>query len=93
MRYHTETNLENEKSKHNEADVQLEKEKQERGERTASNIRYGQAISEQGFGGQTEGMEGIAQQSRCSLVFDGDFHSYRYVIRRIRINRCEGQRG
>lgn len=32
----------------------------ERGEQTASNIRYGQAISESGFGGKTEGGLGKA---------------------------------
>lgn len=36
--------------------------KAERGEKTAENIRYGEAISEHGFGGQTTGNSGQAQQ-------------------------------
>ncbi|EKD12806.1 uncharacterized protein L3040_006961 [Drepanopeziza brunnea f. sp. 'multigermtubi'] len=37
----------------NEADCQAAAEKAQRGEKTAENIRYGQAISEHGFGGET----------------------------------------
>jgi hypothetical protein len=46
-------------------DVQPEaaaKQKAERGEKTAENIRYGQAISESGVGGFTTGSEGSAAQ-------------------------------
>ncbi len=32
----------------------------ERGERTAANVRYGQALSEQGMGGMTNTVEGTA---------------------------------
>jgi hypothetical protein len=38
------------------------KQKAERGEKTAENIRYGQAISESGVGGFTTGSEGSAAQ-------------------------------
>jgi hypothetical protein len=37
-------------------------EKAEKGEKTAENIRYGQAISEQGVGGFTSGSLGSAAQ-------------------------------
>jgi hypothetical protein len=33
-----------------------------RGERTAENMRYGEAISEHGFGGETTGNSGDSQQ-------------------------------
>ncbi|TVY57328.1 hypothetical protein LCER1_G001769 [Lachnellula cervina] len=39
----------------NEADQQAQKQKRERGEKTAENVRYGEAISEHGFGGETGG--------------------------------------
>jgi len=42
----------------NEADQQAAKEKKERGEKTAENVRYGEAISEHGFGGETVGNDG-----------------------------------
>ncbi|KAH6683075.1 hypothetical protein B0J14DRAFT_137925 [Halenospora varia] len=45
-----------------EAVDQLRKEKQERGEKTAENIRYGEAISEHGMGGETIGNSGKANQ-------------------------------
>lgn len=38
------------------------KQKAERGEKTAENIRYGQAISESGVGGFTSGNSGSAAQ-------------------------------
>ncbi|MCJ1320801.1 hypothetical protein MMC15_006142 [Xylographa vitiligo] len=41
--------------------VQQQK-KAERGEKTAENIRYGEAISEHGFGGETIGNSGQANQ-------------------------------
>lgn len=37
-----------------------QQEKSERGEKTAENIRYGEAISEHGFGGETTGNSGEA---------------------------------
>jgi hypothetical protein len=46
----------------NEAKQQLNQQKQERGERTAENVRYGEAISEHGFGGETIGNSGEANQ-------------------------------
>jgi hypothetical protein len=49
-------------SNSNEAKQVLEKEKRERGEKTAENIRYGEAISEHGFGGETIGNEGEVNQ-------------------------------
>jgi len=39
-----------------------QQEKNERGEKTAENIRYGEAISEHGFGGETTGNSGQANQ-------------------------------
>jgi hypothetical protein len=42
----------------NEAKQALDKEQRERGEKTAENIRYGEAISEHGFGGETVENEG-----------------------------------
>lgn len=37
-------------------------EEKERGEKTAENIRYGEAISEHGFGGETVGNSGEAKR-------------------------------
>lgn len=45
-----------------EAKTQAAKEKRARGEKTAENIRYGEAISEHGFGGETKGVFGEAYQ-------------------------------
>ncbi|PQE32949.1 replication factor c subunit 5 protein [Rutstroemia sp. NJR-2017a WRK4] len=39
----------------NEAEQKAAAEKRERGEKTAENIRYGEAISEHGMGGETVG--------------------------------------
>ncbi|OWP02385.1 hypothetical protein B2J93_3173 [Marssonina coronariae] len=50
-----------------EADVQQAKEKRERGEKTAENIRYGEAISEHGFGGETVGNSGEAGAGEAIL--------------------------
>lgn len=49
------------------ADQQAQEERQERGERTAENIRYGQAISEGGMGGQTNTVEGETQSQGTAL--------------------------
>jgi hypothetical protein len=46
----------------NESNQQAQEEKQERGERRVENIRYGEAISEHGFGGETVGNSGGANQ-------------------------------
>ncbi|MCJ1241512.1 hypothetical protein MMC14_009517 [Varicellaria rhodocarpa] len=43
-------------------DSQLSQEKNERGEKTAENIRYGESLSEHGFGGETTGKSGSANQ-------------------------------
>jgi len=43
-------------------DNQKQDEKRERGEKTADNIRYGESISEHGFGGETTGVSGEANQ-------------------------------
>jgi len=45
-----------------EAWQQASREKEERGERTAENVRYGEAISEHGFGGETTGNGGSAER-------------------------------
>lgn len=45
-----------------DAEAQEAREKGERGEKTAANIRYGQAISEQGMGGETKGLGGVGGQ-------------------------------
>lgn len=42
---------------------EYKKQHAEAGERKAANMRYGQAISEEGFGGVTTGQQGSAQQS------------------------------
>ena len=62
-----------------EADQQAQKEKAEKGEKTAENIRYGEAISEHGFGGETVGnsgsvgggTEGTAGQTRREQGYGG----------------------
>ena len=41
---------------------QQQQEKSEKGEKTAENIRYGESISEHGFGGETMGNSGEANQ-------------------------------
>ena len=41
---------------------QVQTEKAEKGEKTAENIRYGESISEHGFGGETKGNSGSANQ-------------------------------
>jgi len=45
-----------------EASRQAQQEKSAKGEKTAENTRYGEAISEHGFGGETTGNSGDAQQ-------------------------------
>ncbi len=42
-----------------------EQEKSERGGKTSENIRYGEAISEHGFGGETTTSSGEAKQGLC----------------------------
>jgi len=46
----------------NEAKQQLQQQKRERSEQTAENIRSGEATSEHGFGGETVGNSGEANQ-------------------------------
>ncbi|CZS98466.1 hypothetical protein WAI453_005788 [Rhynchosporium graminicola] len=46
-----------------EDDVHRASAKAERGEKTAENIRYGEAISEHGFGGETVGNSGSADNA------------------------------
>ncbi|KAN0112663.1 hypothetical protein V8E51_005614 [Hyaloscypha variabilis] len=46
----------------NEAKQQLQQHRRERGEQTAENIRYGEATSEHGFGGETVGNSREANQ-------------------------------
>ncbi|KAH7356977.1 hypothetical protein BKA65DRAFT_495894 [Rhexocercosporidium sp. MPI-PUGE-AT-0058] len=47
-------------SEDTEADVHRAAQQQERGEKTAENVRYGEAISEHGLGGETVGNSGKA---------------------------------
>ncbi|KAL9123267.1 MAG: hypothetical protein Q9187_000175 [Circinaria calcarea] len=42
--------------------------KGKRGQKTAENIRYGEAISEHGFGGETTGNSGVANQDGFGLT-------------------------
>ncbi|WPH03410.1 Hypothetical protein R9X50_00629000 [Acrodontium crateriforme] len=49
-------------------DLQRQK---ERGEQTAANIRYGQAISEEGMGGMTQGMTGQSSDDGYGKVNQG----------------------
>lgn len=55
-----------------------EQQKSERGGKTSENIRYGEAISEHGFGGETTTSSGETQQGLCwspyqALVRSGCF--------------------
>jgi hypothetical protein len=63
-------------SNSNEAKQAVEKEKRERGEKTAENIRYGEAIREHGFGGETTGNEGEVNQGssfgRVEMDMEGE---------------------
>lgn len=52
------------------ADEQASAEKTERGERTAENVRYGEAISEHGFGGETTNDVGKATQGDYGEIED-----------------------
>lgn len=52
------------KSEDSEASKQAKEEKREKGEHTAANIRYGESISEHGFGGETVGNSGGVEQDR-----------------------------
>lgn len=54
--------LSDQKAQTNEATSQEQQVKTERGERTPENLRYGQAISEQGMGGQTIEVNGVANR-------------------------------
>ena len=47
---------------------QQEQEKSKRGNKTAENTRYGEAISEHGFGGETTTSSGGANQGLCWSV-------------------------
>ena len=49
---------------------QQQEEKAGRTEKTAENARYGQAISEQGFGGETTGNSGSANQGKRHLQYE-----------------------
>ncbi len=46
-----------------EAKQEANQHERERGEQTAENIRYGEAISEHGFGGETLGNSGEAEDA------------------------------
>ena len=46
----------------NEGEREVQNDKASRGEQTADNIRCGEAISEHGFGGETMGNTGVANQ-------------------------------
>ena len=47
-----------------EADVQAAQQKKQRGERTAENIRYGQNLSQHGYGGETTANNGTSVQGK-----------------------------
>jgi hypothetical protein len=63
-------------SNSNEAKQAVENEKRERGGKTAENIRYGEAISEHGFGGEAIGNEGEVNQGlsfgRVEMDIEGE---------------------
>ncbi|KAK6430213.1 hypothetical protein LTR95_013634 [Oleoguttula sp. CCFEE 5521] len=52
--------------------VVADQQKAERGEKTAENIRYGQKLSEEGFGGVTTGQEGGAGVGKGEGGSDGE---------------------
>ena len=75
----------------------LKQQAAERGEKTAENIRYGQAISESGMGGMTGTAEGVGTKGLSSclafLVEFSDGLESRYGVRistRRGIARAEG---
>ena len=49
-------------SQNDTVESQQQAQKAERGEKTAENIRYGEALSEHGMGGETTGNSGRANQ-------------------------------
>ena len=49
-----------------------DKEKAEKGERIAENVRYGEAISEHGFGGETTGISGSVNQGMRQVTESAD---------------------
>lgn len=53
-------NTANDTHEDTEADVHRASQASARGKKTAENIRYGEAISEHGFGGETVGNSGVA---------------------------------
>jgi len=53
-----------------EADRQASSDKSERGDKTAENMRYGEAISEHGFGGETTNDNGKATQGGFGEIED-----------------------
>lgn len=55
----------------NEADVHRASQKAARGEKTAENIRFGEAISEHGFGGETLGNTGSAKSNLAGKEGEG----------------------
>ncbi|PVH83708.1 hypothetical protein DL98DRAFT_585176 [Cadophora sp. DSE1049] len=55
----------------NEADVHRASQKAARGEKTAENIRFGEAISEHGFGGETLGNTGSAKSNLAGKGGEG----------------------
>lgn len=50
-------------SANSKVDSQASQDKSERGEKTAENVRFGEAISEHGFGGETTSSSGQAHQA------------------------------
>lgn len=57
-----------------EAEAQQAREERARGEKTAENVRYGEAISEHGMGGETTGLGGVggSQGVHPSIICDSD---------------------
>ena len=69
---------------------QQEQLRAERGEKTAENVRYGQAISEGGMGGKTTEAGGDANQGKGALREMMLPKVLKFMRRRIRSDRCTG---
>lgn len=60
-----------------EAKQEASQHERERGEQTAENIRYGEAISEHGFGGETLGNSGETNNQGAGDADGGELRSTR----------------
>ena len=71
---------------------QQQQQKDQRGEKTAENVRYGQKISEEGMGGRTTEAGGNANQGKGELyVMVMIVGTLKNIFRRIRNDRCTGR--